>query len=168
MAGNIFGLGYIDFIMFLLFGLFIGYIWYIEHKDIHCPTLNSSKEECDNGGGMAFSNTKPNDDDTCQNLLNKIYKAAGAEQSSVKWRKAMILSTGIMVVFWLLSGPFIRDNFSKNSTLPSWQLFYISVLIGYCVLLGSYLYYSYHVFGVAEKWIKDSVKEMEKKGCIKN
>lgn len=154
--------------MFGLFAAGVCYAWWLEHKDIHCPNFNSDDKVCAEEGGMSFSHTKPNGNDTCQDLLWKIHKAAGAEQASVKWRKALVLSTAIMAVMWLTVGSFFKDNINSKTGLPSWQIFYLCVLIGFAILLGSYMYYSYHVFGVAEQWMRESIGELEKKGCIKD
>lgn len=147
-----------NFVMYVVLGLFTILVWYIETKDIKCPTISSSSQECENGGGMSFSYTKPADDDTCQKLIEKIYKGAGAEQSSIKWRRSFTLSVSIMVVMWILVG--------TPGKLPDWKTLYLSVLISYAIIFGSFNYYSYHVFGKAESWMKDSIKELEKKGCI--
>jgi len=155
-------------IMYILLLIGVLFFWYLEHKDVHCPNFGASKEECDSKGGMSFSNTKPNDTDSCKTLISKIHKAAGAEQASVKWRRAMILSASIMTLMWVLITviPKKHRGGAYLFGLPSWQTFYISTIIGFSVLLGSYLYYSYHVFGIAENWIRDSLKELEDKGCI--
>ena len=162
---SFFGIKYMDLIMLGLFAAGVCYVWWLEHKDIHCPDFNSDDKVCAEFGGMAFSYTKPNENDSCKELLWKIHKAAGAEQASVKWRKALILSTAIMAVMWVTVGS-IGDINAKTG-LPSWQTFYLCVLVGYAILLGSYMYYSYHVFGVAEKWMRDSIEALEKKGCVK-
>lgn len=156
--------------MYAILAIFILLFSRIENKDIHCPTLTSTQKECDEGGGMAFSHTKPNEGDTCKTLINKIYKAAGAEQASVKWRKAIGLSFAIMIVMWVLVGCMgERTCFTFGGFhLPDWRTFYVSVLIGFTILLGSYLYYSFHVYGVAEAWIKEAIQELEAKGCIVN
>jgi hypothetical protein len=148
-----------NFIMYVVLGLFTIFVWYVETKDIKCPTFSSSQDECENGGGMAFSYTKPAADDSCQKLIEKIYKGAGAEQASIKWRRSFTLSVSIMVVMWVLVG--------SPGRLPDWKTLYLSVLISYVIIFGSFNYYSYHVFGKAESWMKDSIKELEKKGCIK-
>jgi hypothetical protein len=164
-SATLFGIRYIDLIMFAALAVAACYFWWLEHKDIHCPNFDADKKTCNEQGGMAFSHTKPNDTDSCTVLLNKIHKAAGAEQATVKWRRAFIISAGIMAVMWLTVGAIgIIDPKTK---LPSWQTFYLSVLVGFAFLLGSYMYYSYHVFGVAERWMRDSLAELEKKGCIK-
>src|SRR5258706_13237132 len=91
----------------IMYGLLIlgaSFVWYIEKKDIECPTLTSTAVECRDEGGMSFSYTKPKGTDTCQELIKKIEKAAGAEQSSIKWRRSLILSVFVMIVMWILVG----------------------------------------------------------------
>ena len=150
----------VNWVMYAVLALAAIFVAYIENKDIRCPTFTASKEECDNGGGMAFSGTKPSETDTCQQLINKILKAAGAEQASIKWRRAFILSVSIMVIMWVLVG--------TPGTLPDWKILYLSILVAYAILFGSFNYYSYHVFGRAETWLKDSINELMAKGCIKS
>lgn len=138
------------------------FAWRTEHKDIHCPDLNNNNQkECEEGGGASFAWTKPKDTDTCKQLLDKIYRAAGAEVNSVKWRKALLLSVAAMGTMWVLVG-----YNKKNNGIPDWRILYLSIAIGFIILIGSGLYYSFHVYGIAETWIKDSVKELERKGCI--
>jgi hypothetical protein len=48
---------------------------------------------------------------------------------------------------------------------PNWKQMVLSIMVGYVVLLASYMYYSYHVFGAAEKWMYDSLRMVEEK-CI--
>jgi hypothetical protein len=149
-----------NMIMYAVIALFTAFVWYVESKDVKCPTFSSSPDECENGGGMAFSFTKPSDTDTCQKLIDKIYKAAGAEQATIKWRRSLILAVSIMAVMWILVG--------SPGHLPEWKIFYLSVLVSYVILFGSFNYYSYHVFGKAETWMKDSLKELQAKGCIRS
>ena len=138
------------------------FAWKTEHRDVHCPDLyNGDQKECEEGGGASFAWTKPKDTDTCKELLGKIYKAAGAETNSVKWRKALVLSVAIMGSMWMLVG------YNKiGQGIPDWRILFLSIAIAFIILIGSYLYYSCHVYGIAEKWIKDSVRELERKGCI--
>jgi hypothetical protein len=144
-----------DFLMYLL--LFIGaaYILYIERTDIHCPRFTSTKQECDSEGGMAFSHTRPKDTDSIDILLNKIHKASGAEQASIKWRKSLLLSIGIMISVWLLV--------ITPGKLPEWQQLYLGILVGFVIILGTHLYYSFHIFGTAEQWIKDAINLIKSK-----
>jgi hypothetical protein len=147
-----------NLVMYLILALATIYVWKIEATDITCPTFSSSKEECENGGGMSFSFTKPSSSDSCQVLIEKIKKGAGAEQASIKWRRSFILAVSIMATMWLLVG----------GGIPDWKILYLSVVIAYVILFGSFNYYSYHIFGKAETWMKDSIRELEAKGCIKS
>ena len=145
--------------MYLILGVFTIFIWYLEDKDNKCPTFHSSSEECENGGGMSFSGTKPNDIDTCKELIEKIYKGAGAEQASIKWRRSFILAVSIMGAMWILIG--------TPGRLPEWRVFYLSVIIAYCIIFGNFNYYSYHVFGKAGRWMRDSIEGLKSKGCVR-
>jgi hypothetical protein len=150
----------LQIVMYALLLSFTVYIWYIEHRDIHCPSLNSDRKTCDEEGGMAFSGTQPSKNDTCQQLVNKIKRAGTAEQRSVKWRLALLMSVSIMLVMWLLVG--------TPGTLPDWKTFYLSVFISFGILLGMFIYYSYHIYGTASNWFKQSIRLLQNKGCINN
>ena len=144
-----------NLVMYGILFAFIVYVWWVEHKDIHCPTLTATKAECDSQGGMPFSHTRPEPDDSSQVLLDKLYKASGAEQSSIKWRKSLTLSTAIVLGLFLLV--------ITPGTLPRWPTMYLSILVGFVILMGSYIYYSYHVFGVAEEWMRQSIDQLRSK-----
>lgn len=146
-----------DVVMYALLAILTLMVGYIERVDIKCPTFSSTEEQCENGGGMSFSFTKPNDQDTCEELIKKIYKSAGAEQASIKWRRSFVLAVIIAASIWVLT-----------SKLPSWKILYTSVLIAYVIIFANFNYYSYHIFGKAETWMKDAIKEMEDKGCLKH
>jgi hypothetical protein len=148
----------LNVVMYGVIFIATAFFWKLENTDVRCPSFTSTEEECDKGGGMSFSHTRPEPGDSCVTLLRKLYKAAGAEQASVKWRRSFILSVVVMTVMWLLVG--------TPGSFPDWKIFYLSVLIGYAVLLGSYMYYSYHVFGVAETWMKETIDILRTK-CIK-
>jgi len=134
------------------------YIWKVEHIDVHCPNFNASSKECEDQGGMAFSGSKPNDTDDCPTLIRKIRKGAGAEPRSIKWRRSFLLSVSIMLIASILV--------ITPGALPDWKTFYLSVLISFAVLFASYVYYSYHVYGLAERWMEDAIDELEQKKCF--
>jgi hypothetical protein len=153
----------IDVVMYILLFAALLYFWYIERKDTHCPTLTASEAECKSEGGMCFSHTRPLPTDSCDTLYQKLHKAVGAEQASVKWRRAFVLSTLIALVVWgLIVIPFGGGKGTVYGILPDWKLMYLSVMIGYVILLGSFMYYSYHVFGVAETWMRDTIAQLQK------
>lgn len=140
----------------LLFGFTI-FILKVENTDVHCPNFNSSPQECEAQGGMSFAGTKPNPGDTCEELISKIRKGSKAESESIKWRKSLIISVGIMaIIFPLLVTP---------GSFPDWKIFYLSCMIGFVVLTGVFDYYSYHVFGISEKWVGESLDLLEK-NCL--
>ena len=134
------------------------YVWKIEHIDVHCPNFNATTQECEEQGGMAFSGSKPKESDDCKTLINKIRKGAGAEQRSIKWRRSFILSVAIMLIANILV--------LTPGSLPDWKTFYLSVFISFGVLFASYVYYSYHVYGLAEQWMENSIDELEQKKCL--
>ena len=144
--------------MYLLIFAAAIYVWKVEHIDVHCPNFNSSQEQCESEGGMAFSGSRPTDSDDCQTLIRKIRKGVGAEQRSIKWRRSFLLSVAIMLVASILV--------ITPGRLPDWKTFYLSVLISFAVLFGSYVYYSYHIYGRAEQWAKDAIDELETKKCV--
>jgi len=146
----------------ILFVIFI-YVSYIERTDIHCPKLTGSTEkECEEYGGMPYVGTKPKDTDSCKELIEKIYKGAGAEQASIKWRRSLLLAIGSTFLIFILLG----SKLGNFNFLPDWRTMYLAVLIMFVTILMSFIYYSYHVFGIAENWMKMSIKELEQKGCI--
>lgn len=146
----------------LLLTAFI-FIFRTEMTDVHCPKLKgSTPKDCEEQGGMSYSGTRPNDTDSCKTLIEKIYKGAGAEQASIKWRRALLLA---MVVVLLIC-VFLGSKLGNFNFLPDWRTYCMGVLIAFVIILGSFMYYSFHVFGVAESWMKGSIKELEKKGCI--
>lgn len=139
---------------FLFIVLLIFLIW-IERKDVACPTLTSTKKECEMYGGMSFSYTRPNDNDSCDTLFKKIWKASGAEQSSIKWRRCFILSSIIVfLVYFFVATP---------GTIPDYKTFFLSFVIVFALLMMCFIYYSYHVYAIPEYWIKDSIKLLSKK-----
>ena len=90
------------------------YVWWTEHIDIHCPSFTSTKEGCQKRrNGIQWY--KARDGDSCEVLIDKIYKAAGAEQASIKWRRAFAFSVAIMGCMWLLVGSFDGSGGSPNS-----------------------------------------------------
>lgn len=150
----------LDLLMYVILAVVVIWVWRVESIDVKCPDFDSDEARCKNEGGMSFSGTRPADTDSCQDLLAKLRKGAGAEQASIKWRRALVLSSVSMVVMWVLVG--------TPGTLPDWKTLYLSILIGYLVLFSSFNYYSYHVYGTAERWMKDAIRELEQKSCIRS
>ena len=133
-------------------------VWMTEHKDIHCPNFNASPDQCEKEGGASYAGTQPEASDTCDTLLKKIYKAAGAEQATIKWRRSLLLASGIMFGLWFL--------LITPGRLPDFRVMLFSILLAYVILFASFNYYSYHVYGVAEEWTKRSVDQLREKRCV--
>ena len=117
------------------------FIFYIEKGDWNCPNPLSPRKDC-NGVGAVFWNTKPYPEDSTKELIRKINKAAVAEGSSVKWRRAFILAAiTVFVIFILIITP---------GYLPKWPKFYVSVLSAFAILYVQFYYYSYHIYKTGE------------------
>lgn len=140
----------------ILLGLFV-YAFWMENKDTRCPNIGSPDEECDLGGGMSFAWSRPEPDDSCYTLLNKIDNAAGYEVKSVKWRRSFLLSTIIVLAIIAIGGAPV--DFSK------WYLVFMYILIAFVILLGFNMYYGYHIFRKAEGWIFDSTQMIRDRYC---
>jgi hypothetical protein len=141
----------------ILIGLTI-YILFVERHDVKCPSFEVNDEkECNLRGGMAFSDTKPSASDECDVLFDKVAKAAGAEQSSIKWRRSLTLAVGIMSLVWFLV--------ITPGGLPNWIDFYLTVILAFIVIMGTFIYYSYHVYKIPEEWIRDSIAIIKEK-CV--
>lgn len=141
--------------MYGLLGLLVVYALSMEMKDVRCPTPYSTNEECEIGGGMSFAWSRPDPNDSCGTLLDKIDKAAGYEVNSVKWRRHFLFSVAIMLVAWLLI----------NGRLPNWHIFYLYLIVSFIILTAFGMYYSYHVYRRAEGWIFDSTDLIREKYC---
>jgi hypothetical protein len=160
----------ITILIYLIFFGFVIYCWYIEHKDIHCPDLSSSQAECDEKGGMPTSGVQPSPNDTCDTLVHKLYEATKTESKTIRWRLSLLMSTAIILAIWLLVMPFSNTSTLNigfvTLPLPEWQLFILSVLIGFAILLGMFTYYNYHIYHNARKWSDQIMEMLKEKNCI--
>lgn len=153
------GLTLTDIIIYLLVFAFTIYVWRIETTDIHCPTFNSSKEECAAQGGMAYSNTNASPSDTCTQIIDKISKASSAETATIKWRRSFMLA--VLIVFavcFLVITP---------TTLPPWLMGVIAIGVAYIIIFMNFQYYDYHVFKNAEDNVSRGIEVLQEKGCIR-
>lgn len=132
----------------------VAYISWIERQDWE-SSPHSKIEEC-NGNGMPHRNSKPLPNDNCAELLQRIENGAGAERKSIKWRRALMLSTGSMLVLWFL--------LLTPGRLPEWTKFYMSVIIVFVIIRAQFAWYSYHRFKIPEEYIYEAVNGLKK--CI--
>jgi hypothetical protein len=147
----------VDIIMYLILLAFVIFAAYIDKKDWECPDPFAPKEDC-HGVGMNLWNTKPSEDDTPKELVEKINKAAKAEGGSVKWRRSLVMSALIVfVIFILIITP---------GSLPHWTKFYVSVLAAFAILYVQFSYYSYHRYKDGEDNIIEATGNLLDK-CFK-
>lgn len=140
----------------IAYGILLGVtvkILLVENKDVTCPTLSSSKEECDLRGGMPFSDTHPEPGDTPKILKAKVGKAMKHWSTAVKWRRSLVMSVAIMagITFFVI-----------HKNIP-WRKFYIGALVAYLIIFGYHNYYDFHVANVAEKRGLDSLDALYQK-----
>lgn len=143
----------IDIVMYAALIGFTLYMTRIEKKDWECPSPHSPDKDC-NGNGMPHRNSKSQPDDTCQELTERINRAAGAERKSIKWRRSLAISVGIMLALYILVA----------GGLPDWIQFYLSVMVGFVIIRFQFAWYSYHKFKLAEENIYESIDRLQK--CI--
>lgn len=147
----------VNIVMYGLLVAFTVFRFMFEMKDVKCPDVfNSTEQECKEYGGMCYSYTKPNENDTCETLLKKISKAGGAECRSIKWRRALFLSVVIMFAIWILV--------ITPGSLPVWTTMYLCVMISFAILYMVLNWYSAHVYNQPSEWIDQSIDMLRKKG----
>jgi len=138
----------------LLFGTVV-YITLMEHADWFCSDLHGfTFTEC-KGEGLPYRGSTPSSSDSILTLLHKIDIGSKAENNSIKWRKAALLSVIIVLaLFTLVCTP---------GSLPEWNIFYTGSFISFAVLYFMLNFYSYHYSSLPEKNIRDSVKLLKEK-----
>lgn len=140
-----------DILMYVVLLSLVIYVAWMERQDWECPTLHSPLEECD-GNGMPHRNSKPQPNDTCYELTQRIRRAAGAERRSIKWRKSLVLAAVIMFFLWIL--------LLTPGGLPRWTQFYLSVIIGFTIIRAHFAWYSFHRFKAPEEHIYMAVDRL--------
>lgn len=133
----------------LLAGL-AGYVTLVERKDLTCPNLKASHEECKRRGGMAFSDTHPEVGDTPAQLKAKVKKALELDERTIKWRRSLGLAVSIVGLLMIFVVQRILD----------WRLFYLGVLLTFVILYGHFNYYAFHVAGEASHRGKSSLDKL--------
>ncbi len=145
-------------LMYLLIFLATIIVFRIEKSEWECVNPYEWWKPCKIDEGMPYRGSKPEPSDDCSILLNKINIAAGAEQASIKWRRAFILA----VLTTLLSFVLVITP----ASLPEWNTFYVVVLIGWTVIYFNLNNYSYHKYNVPQDYITKSVELLREKGCV--
>jgi hypothetical protein len=150
----------INLIVYIFIILFLVRVIMVERKDNTCPSFTSTTEECKKGGPMCYSWTEPNDTDSIDELLKKIETCSKANSSSVKWRRILITSFGIIVGLWITLSLFIDDG---ELTIPDWRITCLSLVVVYTILFSTFNYYDFHLYKGAELNTGASIKEIRDK-----
>lgn len=128
---------------------------WLDRQDWECPDIFISRDKCEPGIGMPIRDTKPKNNDTYKEILDKVKRASEAERQNIKWRKSVYLSVGIcFALFVLIITP---------GTLPEWTTFYTSVITSFAMLYMHFNWYSYHRYSFAEKHIKENIDKIYSK-----
>ena len=149
----------LNVIAYIAIFLFIGIVYLIEKRDWTCTNSYDVTKECIKGDGMAYRGSKPSSSDSTATLFDKILLASGAENASIKWRRALLLSFSVIIVCYLLV--------ITPGRLPVWTQFVTCVLIGAGLLYFSFNYYSYHRFRVPEQYIQESIQVLRSRFDVK-
>jgi len=130
-----------------------------ERKDNSCPSFESTQKECDKGGPMCYSWTKPESTDTIDTVIDKIETCSKANSESVKWRRILITSIGIVVGLWATVSLFIDEG---GLFLPDWRITYLCITVTYVILFSTFNYYDFHLYKGAENNIRENLKKIRK------
>lgn len=150
----------VNLVVYIFLIFFIVHIVMVERKDNTCPSFNATPEECKRGGPMCYSWTVPNGTDTVDELLKKIETCSKANSSSVKWRRILATSFGIVVGLWVTLSLFID---SGELTIPDWRITCLSLVVVYTILCSTFSYYDFHLYKGAELNIKMNIEELRGK-----
>ena len=145
MLNELLYLGYLVFFLLILF---------VEHRDLYCSQIWS--KEC-TGEGMSYQGTQPLEGDSPKTLVHRLVRAAGSENRSIKWRRALILSSIVVAVILLVIIPLTGD---EVFSLPRFDLYITCVLSSFAILYFSFNYYSYHIFNKGRNNAKNAGKEL--------
>lgn len=145
---------FLNYVMFAMITLLaISAVW-LDRQDWECPDLYSPRSECSPGIGMPIRNTKPSENDSPCQILQKIDRAAQAERQNIKWRQSIYLAIIInFAIFVLVVSP---------GHLPTWPTFFTSSIIVSSILYFHLNWYSYHRYSFAEDHIHKNVVKLQK------
>lgn len=152
--------GLINIIAYLFLIIVAVMVIITERKDNTCPSFDATQEECNEGGPMCYSWTKPNTWDSVPTILRKIKTCSKANSSSVKWRRIFITSFGIIIGLWLVVSLFVDNG---DIFIPDWRITYLCFVVVYTILFSTSNYYDFHLYKGAEENIDGNIKNLEKK-----
>ena len=136
-------------VMYLFLGWAVWFIAWWEQRDCVCP--NSPWDDdalCGEYNGMYIAGTTATPKDTTREILEKTVEASKGESKTIKWRRAFILSTIIMLGVSVFVYQRILD----------WKQYYLMCLISFAVLYFALNFYSYHVNDKASHVVAKNMK----------
>ena len=106
-----------------------------ERLDLFCPGCSTfDRTKCGDGKGKYYNGGLGKNTDTVSKLLDKIQLSSECDVNTVKWRRSLILSIiGIFLVYIIV----LRR-------IPQGDEFFLSVLLMFIVIYGSFSYYQFH------------------------
>lgn len=129
-----------------------------EWLDVYCPSQKYSSDSCGEGCGMAYIGSDPDPNATFSETLDKIDNAAKADQRTVKWRRALILSVIIVLCIFI----FVLGR------LPNGIELFICVVISEFFIWGSFSFYTFHHTDHAKNRINQNTEHLrEMNGILK-
>lgn len=129
------------------------YAMKMEMTDLRCPSTSTKSRYCGPGKGVAYFKGKPSPEDDVRTLLEKISLSSSYEENTVKWRRCLIFSLIITLIFFLL----------VLSRLPNGNELLIGALLVYVLLYFMMTYYQSQVAKPAVKQIDTALKLLEEK-----
>lgn len=120
-----------------------------EYEDLYCPHPGS--DVCYYGNGAAYSQGIPNDEDTQEELLEKLQIIGRYDSYSVKWRSCFIFAiiAGFLVAFLVLQ------------RLPNGPELLLAVLTIYLLLYLMTEFYKMQLITPAMSHFDDIVKRIQ-------
>ena len=157
---------FINILAYIIIFICIYFVLWLENRDNKCSELWNKNAICNYENGMPWRNSKPLESDNYYQLLKRIKNASNAESNSIKWRRSLILSFIISLLFWILiigcSSYGFTSEMCNFIPLPRWEVFLLTLLSSFTVLYYSFNYYSYHIFSIPANHIHESLKILKK------
>jgi hypothetical protein len=119
-----------------LLGLGVYKSYSAERLDLYCPgeVKKYCKNLCGDNKGKYYVKGQPKNTDNVNELLNKIKISTNCGNSTVKWRRGLLLSVVICILISLV----VLGKF------PTGKEMFLMVFLTFIVIYFSFSYYEYH------------------------
>lgn len=130
-------------------GLLLAFLWAVtaERQDLYCPRPNC--DACYKGNGAAYAQGIPTDQDTREELLEKLKTSCRYDVNSVVWRRC--------IIFAIIAGSIVAV-FLKG--IPSGVHLLLSVFTIYLISYLMYEFYKYELAKPALHHIDDTINRL--------